>query len=209
MSFARRASSTRRVSSRIGAAGDWSAAASSSDTSTAPPHFVQRAPASPPTACPAAACVAQPLDGRARWSHRRAAETRPALAGPGSGPRQHRVGCLSQGAASRRPAAVLAASSKFSCGPHAGQAIGWAWNRRSPGSSYSARQRGTCGSRHRGARPVVRQLLDDRPARPAVGAVGERIAIAALLGHRRSPAGTRRRWPDRRESWDAVPLGRN
>lgn len=35
-----------------------------------------------------------------------------------------------------------AASSSASRGPHAGQAIGWAWNRRSDGSSYSARQAG-------------------------------------------------------------------
>ena len=27
-------------------------------------------------------------------------------------------------------------------GPHRGQAFGWAWNRRSAGSSYSARQSG-------------------------------------------------------------------
>ncbi len=29
-----------------------------------------------------------------------------------------------------------------SCGPHAGQALGWAWKRRSAGSSYSAWQAG-------------------------------------------------------------------
>ena len=62
---------------------------------------------------------------------------------------------------------------------------------------------------HRGPRPIVRQLLDDRPARAAVGTVGERVAIAALLRDRRSPASTRRRWPDRRGWWDAVPPGRN
>src|SRR5215470_6013779 len=33
-----------------------------------------------------------------------------------------------------------------SCGPHTGQALGWAWNRRSAGSSYSAWQAGHIGS---------------------------------------------------------------
>ena len=33
---------------------------------------------------------------------------------------------------------------------------------------------------HRGSRPIVGQLPNDRPARPAVGAVGEGIAVAAL-----------------------------
>ena len=35
---------------------------------------------------------------------------------------------------------------------------------------------------HRGPRPVVGQLPDDRPPRPAVGAVGERVAEPALAG---------------------------
>ena len=38
----------------------------------------------------------------------------------------------------RRRRAVPSGSRQASCGPHAGQALGWAWNRRSAGSSYSA-----------------------------------------------------------------------
>ena len=34
------------------------------------------------------------------------------------------------------------ASRQASCGPHVGQALGWAWKRRSAGSSYSAWQAG-------------------------------------------------------------------
>ena len=33
---------------------------------------------------------------------------------------------------------------------------------------------------HRGPRPVVGQPLDDRPPRPAIGAIGERIAVPPL-----------------------------
>ena len=35
---------------------------------------------------------------------------------------------------------------------------------------------------HRRLRPVVRELLDDRGARPAVGAVGERVAVPPVRG---------------------------
>ena len=38
-------------------------------------------------------------------------------------------------------ASVATAVCQISCGPHVGQALGWAWKRRSPGSSYSARHR--------------------------------------------------------------------
>src|SRR5829696_1421363 len=38
-------------------------------------------------------------------------------------------------------AATAEASTRLTLGPHAGHAFGWAWKRRSAGSSYSARQR--------------------------------------------------------------------
>ena len=65
-------------------------------------------------------------------------------------------------------------------GPHTGQALGWAWNRRLEGSSYSARQSPHHEPRHGRERAVVRDPLHDRESRPAVGAVGERIAVAAI-----------------------------
>ncbi len=39
-----------------------------------------------------------------------------------------------------RNAAATSSIGRSSAGPHTGQHTGWAWNRRSPGSSYSARQ---------------------------------------------------------------------
>ena len=44
------------------------------------------------------------------------------------------------GTAGHRPRPIVAR--QVSCGPHAGQALGWAWKRRSAGSSYSAWQAG-------------------------------------------------------------------
>ena len=46
--------------------------------------------------------------------------------------------------ASRAPASPSAPPPRTSrtCGPHSGHAFGWAWKRRSAGSSYSARQAG-------------------------------------------------------------------
>ena len=53
-----------------------------------------------------------------------------------------------------------AASSDCNLGPQAGQAVGWAWNRRSAGSSYSARQRGHIAKpRHRRPLAVVRSAV--------------------------------------------------
>ena len=73
----------------------------------------------------------------------------------------------------RRPAARA--------GPHAGQALGCAWKRRSDGSSYSAWQAGAHReARHRRVGPVVRDPAHDGEARPAVGAVDERVAVAAV-----------------------------
>ncbi len=68
-------------------------------------------------------------------------------------------------------------------GPHSGQAFGWAWKRRSRGSSYSAWQAGhIVNAGHRRPRAVVRDAGDDREARAAVGAVDERVAVAAVGG---------------------------
>ena len=68
-------------------------------------------------------------------------------------------------------------------GPQAGQAFGCAWKRRSDGSSYSRRQSAHIAKRgHRRARAVVRDAGDDREARAAVGAVGERVAVAPVGG---------------------------
>ena len=73
------------------------------------------------------------------------------------------------------------ASHSSSCGPHAGQAFGCAWKRRSRGSSYSRLARRA----HREAAPSSCAAgrtagLDDREARAAVRAVGERVAVAAV-----------------------------
>ena len=83
-------------------------------------------------------------------------------------------------------------------GPQSGQALGWAWKRRSRGSSYSARQaRAHLEPRHRRLRAVVGDAADDREPRPAVGAVGERVAVAAVARGRRARPGSRRRSPRR------------
>ena len=66
-------------------------------------------------------------------------------------------------------------------GPHAGQAFGWAWKRRSRGSSYSAWHAAHIDEAgHRRPRPVVRHAGDDREARAAVRAVDERVAVPAI-----------------------------
>jgi hypothetical protein len=52
--------------------------------------------------------------------------------------RQDRIG-------SSAPVGVPVASTSSSRGPQSGQAIGWAWKRRSAGSSYSRRQAGHIG----------------------------------------------------------------
>src|SRR6185503_7146986 len=79
--------------------------------------------------------------------------------------------------ASRRAAAQMASSgaesaigdpspsSSCAAGPQAGHAFGWAWKRRSPGSWYSRRD-----------------ASHDREAGPAVRAVDERVAEAAITG---------------------------
>ena len=84
----------------------------------------------------------------------------------------------------RRSASTVPSGSRHaSCGPHAGQALGWAWKRRSAGSSYSAWHAAHI------AKPAIvvagrsyGTRRDDRVARPAVGAVGERVAVAAVGG---------------------------
>ena len=80
------------------------------------------------------------------------------------------------------------------CGPHAGQAFGCAWKRRSRGSSYS---RWHAGHIANGAivvaGAVVGDAVRDREARPAVRAVGERIADSGGSPDRRSRARSRRR----------------
>ena len=45
-----------------------------------------------------------------------------------------------EGVVARRRRRVPSGRHQRSRGPHAGQALGWAWKRRSAGSSYSARQ---------------------------------------------------------------------
>ena len=58
---------------------------------------------------------------------------------------------------------------------------------------------------HRGPRPVVGQLLDDRPARAAVRAIGERDSGSGVATDRGFRPDTRGTWPDRRESSAAAP----
>ena len=78
-----------------------------------------------------------------------------------------------------RPRAVTSLSD----GPQSGQALGWAWKRRSPGSWYSAWH---AGHIEKPAivvrRPVVRHAAHDGEARPAVRAVDEGVAVAAVGG---------------------------
>ena len=77
----------------------------------------------------------------------------------------------------RRPRA--AATSR---GPQTGQAIGSAWKRRSPGSSYSRAAVGAqreAGHRRSSAGRTGRRV-DDREPRPALRAVDERVAVAAV-----------------------------
>ena len=82
--------------------------------------------------------------------------------------------------AARRPRRV-AAGVERTRGPHAGQAFGWAWKRRSRGSSYSAWQAAHIVKPAIVVeRAVVRDAGDDREPRAAVGAVDERVAVAAV-----------------------------
>ena len=94
--------------------------------------------------------------------------------------------------ASARPPA----SSSRARGPHAGHALGCAWKRRSPGSSYSAWQAAHIAKPAIVvAGPVVRHAAHDREARAAVGAVDERVAVAAVarVEQLREAIGTGRR----------------
>ena len=89
-------------------------------------------------------------------------------------------------AATASPSPVLAwlpagADQLQAPGPQSGQAFGWAWKRRSRGSSYSARQRAHI------SKPAIvvsgrsyGTPRDDREARSAVRAVDERVAVAAV-----------------------------
>ena len=91
--------------------------------------------------------------------------------------------------ASRRGALAAVGAGSRARGPQAGQAFGWAWKRRSRGSSYSARHsRAHREAGHRGQRPVVGHAAHDREPRPAVRAVDERVAVAAVAPGRSSSA---------------------
>ena len=73
-------------------------------------------------------------------------------------------------------------SSSSTCGPQTGQALGWAWKRRSAGSSILA----VAGRTHRegghgGLGAVIGDILDDGKARAAIGAVDKGVAIAPVL----------------------------
>ena len=100
--------------------------------------------------------------------------------------------------APQRRLARSAPSSSRSVGPQSGQAIGWAWKRRSAGSAYSAAHRAHIAEPgHGGGRPVVGQAGDDGEPRAAVGAGDERVAGTAGRPGRRVRPGSRRRWPGR------------
>ncbi len=86
-------------------------------------------------------------------------------------------------------------SSSRTRGPQTGQALGWAWKRRSTGSSYSLPALGAhLEARHRGRRPVVGHRAGYGEARPAVGAVGERVAVAPVRWVEDLCRGSHRRW---------------
>ncbi len=86
---------------------------------------------------------------------------------------------------SRRPG-----RSAHTRGPHTGQALGWAWKRRSRrGRRIRAGRRGTSvNGAHSGTGAVVGDVLDDGVARAAVGAVDEGVAVAAVARGRASRA---------------------
>jgi hypothetical protein len=68
-------------------------------------------------------------------------------------------------------------------GPQTGQALGWAWKRRSAGSAYSRRTgRAHREHGHAGVGAVVGDRAQDAQPRAAMGAVGERIAKAPIGG---------------------------
>ena len=89
--------------------------------------------------------------------------------------RAHRVAAGATGRPSR--------STRATAGPHSGHAFGWAWKRRSRGSSYSARQAAhianaaivVSGRSYGTPRTIVNRG-------PQFGAVDERVAVAAVGG---------------------------
>ena len=90
--------------------------------------------------------------------------------------RRRRASTAGRGARRGRRSAMSRA-----LGPQTGQAIASAWKRRSAGSRYSARRRAhSAKARHGRQRAVVGDRGDDAEPRTAMGAVGERIAEAAL-----------------------------
>ena len=95
---------------------------------------------------------------------------------------ERRAAAASIGSRRRRRREIRAvAADQPGPGPQSGQALGWAWKRRSAGSSYSARQRPHISKpSHRRQRAVVGHAADDREAGAAVGAVDERVAMAAV-----------------------------
>ncbi len=82
--------------------------------------------------------------------------------------------------------AAIASPSAFqsaSRGPHAGQAFGSAWKRRSVGSRYSSSHAiAHRKDAHGRPRAIIGQRFDDGVSRPAMRAVRERIAIAPVAG---------------------------
>ena len=111
-------------------------------------RIAQRAQAPPPPRGPAPsprrACRRGPCDGGApprpprRW-RRRPGGSRRSPSPPTISPPRSATTAASR-AASPRPSLrhLPRARVHASCGPHRGHALGWAWNRRSDGSSYSA-----------------------------------------------------------------------
>ena len=96
---------------------------------------------------------------------------------------------------SRRDAARPSASRSRRRGPQAGQAVGWAWKRRSAGSSYSARQRRTW----RTPAIVVRARSYGAPVMivsrgPQLVQLRNGIAETGGRPGRTAPPGSPRRW---------------
>ena len=113
------------------------------------------------------------------------------------------------GSASRRRRGSPSRAEQPRPRPAAGQALGSAWKRRSPGSSYSARQAAHIAKPAIVvARAVVGDVADDREARAAVGAVDERVAVAAVGGVEQLAPGRRRRWRRRAATGAAAPRRR-
>ena len=187
----------RRRQSTMGRSGESSSTASAVGEQRQRAGRARGRRPSPPAASPRAACARRSVRtasaevaSQARWKPPSpfTATTAPV---PQRAPRRSAIGSRAAGRAAGR-------SRSATRGPQAGQALGWAWKRRSRGSAYSRAQAGHMREAgHGGGGPVVGDAQGDGEARAAVGAVGERVAVAPVGGVAAARAGSRGRWRGR------------